>query len=188
MPALGPCNVTRDIRRCPMWQGRLTKASLTWGIVCASLRCPHVLWESWRPLEWFWWYWGQSVRWCAPLQNPTFLHPTFVWIATAITGSATPMLWAHHTTHGWRSCWVLGQSEQAEKARGHQNEGMSWRGGWSAHVAAPLLQQSVTPLHWTSSSKSSLSAYLHMLPCLRHINAWPCDLWCQTGAMSSPSI
>ena len=30
-PAPGPCNVTCDVRRCPTWQGQLTKASLTWG-------------------------------------------------------------------------------------------------------------------------------------------------------------
>ena len=30
-PAPGPCNTTHDIGCCPMWQGRLTKASPTQG-------------------------------------------------------------------------------------------------------------------------------------------------------------
>ena len=30
-PAPGPCDVMCDIRRCPIWQGQLTKASPTWG-------------------------------------------------------------------------------------------------------------------------------------------------------------
>jgi hypothetical protein len=31
VPAPGPCNVKCDVRRCPTWQGQLTKASPTWG-------------------------------------------------------------------------------------------------------------------------------------------------------------
>ena len=73
--------------------------------------------------------------------------------------------------HARHSCWVSGRSEQAEKARGRQNEGMSRRGGWSTCITAPSVRRSVAPLHQASCSKSSLCIYLHVLPRLRRINA-----------------
>ena len=53
--------------------------------------------------------------------------------------------------------------------RGRRNEGLSQREGWSAHVAAPSVQQSVALLCWTPGSKSSLCAYPHVLLCLQCI-------------------
>ena len=39
------------------------------------------------------------------------------------------------------------------------------------HVTAPSVRWSISLLHWTSGSKSSLCAYLHVLLCLQHIIA-----------------
>ena len=55
-------------------------------------------------------------------------------------------------------------------ARGHWNEGMSWREGWSVHVAAPAVWWSIALLRRTPVSKSSLGAYPRVLPRLRRIN------------------
>ena len=44
-------------------RGDLPALILLREVVCASPRCPHTLWESWSPLEWFWGYWGRS-KWC----------------------------------------------------------------------------------------------------------------------------
>ena len=56
-------------------------------------------------------------------------------------------------------------------ARGHWNEGMSWREGWSVHVAAPAVWRSIALLRRTPVSKSSLCAYPCMLPRLRRISS-----------------
>ena len=146
---------------CPLWdlamwrvtsgavlhgRGDIPGLVLLGGIICASLRCLHALWETWRPLEWFWCYWGQSQRTCSDL------------------------LWAHCTTPTWYSCQCSGWLEWAEKVHCHRNKGMSRRGGWSAHVTTPVVRQSVAPLHRNSCSKSSLGAHPCVLLHLRHIN------------------
>ena len=49
-------------------RGDLSKLVQLGGIICAGPRCLHMLWEFWRPLEWFWWYWGWSVWRRAPIR------------------------------------------------------------------------------------------------------------------------
>ena len=72
--AISPCT---PFHVCPLWdlatwcamsgivlcgRGNLPALILLGELVCASLRCPHVLWESCSPLEWFWGYWGRSKQ------------------------------------------------------------------------------------------------------------------------------
>ena len=48
-------------------RGNLPVLVLLGEVICTTSRCLHVLWESCRPLEWFWCYWGWSAWWRAPI-------------------------------------------------------------------------------------------------------------------------
>ena len=49
-------------------RGNLPKLVLLREVVCMTPGCPRALWESCRPLEWFWCYWGWSLRRHAPIR------------------------------------------------------------------------------------------------------------------------
>ena len=147
VPTPGPYNATRDVRRCPTWQGQCTRTSPTWGYhLCKS-----------------------EMSTCAVRDLET-TRVVLVLLRAIPATTCSDLLWARCMTPTQYSCQGSGWSEWAEKVHCCRNKGMSRRGGWSTHVTTPVVWQSVAPLRQNSCSKSSLGAHPRMLLYLRRIN------------------
>ena len=125
-------------------RGNLPMLVLLRGVIFSSLRCLHMLWGPWSPLEWFWGYWEWSRQCHAPI---CYEHVIQL------------VLNIHAEFWGNQSCWG-----------GHVVIRIGVWVGCGAEARMLPHCQSTALLCQTPCSKSLLGVYLHMLPHLWCIN------------------